>query len=174
MSAMETATDAKAGWCSNCRREEHAMCASPNCTCPDNRRHRNRPDYAGRASKPPPMGVLADARGKAPAAKAPKITAPLWELVEADPPAPPEKPRKKTSVELARPMLEEIAATANPKWHRLALFPSPRSAAYTAVQLRKHYSKTEWEFRAVSVPDVGQSALYVRWLGLSDQKGVES
>lgn len=174
MSATKAVTDAKAGWCSNCRREEHNMCASPKCSCPDKRRHRNHPDYASRDTRqgPPPMGVPSDARGRAPT-ETPKLKKPVWELVQADPPAPPEKPRKKTAVELARPLLEEIASSANSEWHRLAVFPAPRSAAQTRTRLSKAYSKADWEFRAASIPDVGQSALYVRWLG-GGKEGAES
>lgn len=34
-----------------------------------------------------------------------------------------------------------------------------------ASRLRKTYSKAEWEFRAVRVAEVSQSAIYVRRLG---------
>jgi hypothetical protein len=47
-----TRRDAKAGFCSPCRRGGCSLCASSTCLCPDGRRHHNRPDY-GR----PPHGT---------------------------------------------------------------------------------------------------------------------
>jgi hypothetical protein len=94
-----------------------------------------------------------------------KLTKPVWELVRADPPAPPPKPRRLTSVERARPFLEDILAAGSRDWHRLAIFPTTMGAAQTVGRLRKHYSRVEWEWKAARNPDTGQSAVYVRWLG---------
>lgn len=89
----------------------------------------------------------------------------VFELVEADPPVPPPKPRKLTSAERARPLLESLMADGKTTWHRLAVHPSSRGGAFLAVALRKAFPRSEWEFKAVSLAEVGQSAVYVRWLG---------
>lgn len=92
----------------------------------------------------------------------------IFELVEADPPEPPEKPKKPkklTNAERARPLLEQLMAEGNHKWHRICIHPSPHGAGHLAVVFRKAFPKSEWEFKAVSIPEVGQAAVYARWLG---------
>jgi hypothetical protein len=87
----------------------------------------------------------------------------VWELVKADPPAPPTPKKKPTAVELARPLLEEIMAEGSKDWHRIALFPSSMAAGQNRGRIAKAYR--EFEFRAVRVAEISQSAIYVRWLG---------
>jgi hypothetical protein len=165
----EKRTDAKAGFCQWCRQGDHGVCASPTCTCTQVR-HALRPksgddplaDVRARAqgngggSASPPRVIPRERAGKA------KPAAAVWELVKADPPAP--APKKQRNVELARPLLEQIMAEGDRAWHRLAVFPSSMGASQTCGRLRKAYPR-EWEWRAVKVAEVGQSALYVRWLG---------
>jgi len=90
-----------------------------------------------------------------------KRKGPVWGLVRANPPAP---PPKKSQLDQVRILLEEIVAKGSGEWWRLGVFPSRTAAAHMAGRLRKRHSSTEWQFEAVSVPEVGQSALYARWL----------
>lgn len=99
--------------------------------------------------------------GSAPAK--PRLTEPVWGLVKADPPAPPPKPKKLTAIERARPLLEQIMAEGERDWHRIAIFPSSMAAGQTRGRLTKAYR--EFEFQAVRVPEISQSAIYVKWTG---------
>lgn len=157
MSATDTRTDAKRGYCTFCRNGTHALCAAPACACPA-RGHANRPD-----AKAPTAAGRAGVK-RPPRAEPTTLAEPVWELVRADPPAPPPRWHRPTAVERARPLLERLAADANREWHRIALFPSRQAASHTKGRLAKAYRR-EWEWHAVSVPDAGQSAVYVRWLG---------
>lgn len=167
-------TDAKAGYCSNCRSGSCSLCMSSSCSCPDGRKHRNRPDYAkvpDNQRRPAPRGAVGGpprslTRVPKPAAK-PEV---IFELVEADPPVPPPKLRKLTNAERARPLLEQLMAEGNRKWHRICIHHSPHAAGRLAVVFRKAFPKSEWEFRAVTIPEVGQGAVYARWLG---EKGAQ-
>jgi len=148
--------------CPECRNGDHGLCTSSSCRCPDARRHRNRPGY----------GVVAPAaNGSGPASNGTPAGAPTgkavahWELVEADPPAKTLPLSRVSSVERARPLLEEIMASGSRAWHRIALFPSPLAAGQVARRLRRRYPANEWEWQAVSLKEVGQSGLYVRRTG---------
>lgn len=89
---MTAPVNEKAGWCSMCRSEMHSMCASDSCTCPDKRRHRARPGFAGRAATVTPIAqnrkTPAAPAEEAAVAAAPKKPAPepIIELVEETPP----------------------------------------------------------------------------------------
>ncbi|MFP5376920.1 MAG: hypothetical protein ACLGIO_09090 [Acidimicrobiia bacterium] len=170
-------TDAKAGRCQPCREGHHVLCASDTCACPDRRRHTRRPSYGRTNGSPARAGASPAPPRPAPA---PRPTPPrslnrqakpagpaevVFELVEADPPAPPAKPKRLTNAERARPLLEQIMAEGRTKWQRLAIHPSARGAGQLVGAFRKAYPPSEWEFKAVAIPEVGQSAVYVRWLG---------
>jgi hypothetical protein len=165
-------TDAKAGYCGMCRRGSHALCASDTCTC-TTAIHNGRPKFARVAprsatpARPPASSSAASRASGTPAARSPeaKLTEPVWELVRADPPSPPPKPRKLTAVERARPFLELILEAATTDWQRVAIFPTTMGAAQVRARVSKAYSKAEWEWRSAKNPDTGQSALYVRWRG---------
>lgn len=137
---------ASADICGSCRRSQHTNCTRPSCSCTF-ARHANR--RAGTGDPKP----------------ATKLREPVWQLVKADPPAPPPKAKKPTAVERARPFVEEIMAEGDRDWHRFAVFPSSMAAAQTKGRVAKAYR--EFEFQAVRVPEIGQSALYGRWLGKS-------
>lgn len=179
--ATDVRTDAKAGFCNWCRQGDHAVCASVMCKCTQVA-HRNRPKPGadgpaarrnGGGSTPSAQrpadddNPLADVRRRAngAASRPPKAkpTEPVWELVKADPPAPPEKPRRLTVVEKARPLLEQLMAEDLRDWHRIAVFPSSMAAGQTKGRLARRYR--EFDFRAVRVPEISQSAIYVRWVG---------
>lgn len=162
------------GWCRDCRASSHKLCQEPECGCDvglhPKRRSAEAPDdpladvrvrarsNGGGDGRPAAVSSRKPGTGKPTA----KLTAPVWELVKADPPAPP--PKRQKNVELARPMLEQLMAEGDKAWHRLAVFPSSMGASQTCGRMRKAYPR-EWEWLAVKVPEVGQSALYVRWLG---------
>lgn len=161
---MTTTTEApantKTGWCSMCRSGDHPLCASGSCRCPGFGKHPNRPspDRIDKPATPRPTPART-----APKASKPTISAPVWELVKADPPAPPPKPKRLTVVERARPLLEQLMAEGEKSWHRIAVFPSSMGAGQTRTRLAKEYR--EFEFKAVRVPEISQSAIYVRWTG---------
>lgn len=151
------ATTPAAEVCGSCRRSQHTLCTKPACGCLFER-HPNRraPDTATRAP--------ATGNGTAPAKPTPpKLREPVWGLVRADPPPPRPKPKKLTAVERARPLVEQLMAEENREWHRFAVFPSSMSAGQTKGRVAKAYR--EFEFLAVRVPDISQSALYGRWTG---------
>ena len=79
------------------------------------------------------------------------------------PPHPPPKPKRLTAVERARPFVEQIVAEGDRSWHRFAIFPSSMAAAQNKGRVAKAYR--EFEFKAVRVAEIGQSALYGRWTG---------
>lgn len=54
-------------------------------------------------------------------------------------------------------------AEENREWHRFAVFPSSYAAGQCRARIAKAYR--EFEFLAVRVPDISQSALYGRWTG---------
>ena len=66
-------------------------------------------------------------------------------------------------VERARPFVEQLMAEGDRDWHRFAVFPSSIAAGQTRGRVAKAYR--EFEFRAVRVPEISQSALYGRWVG---------
>ena len=166
----DTRTDTKSGYCSMCRSGSHALCGSPSCRCRGGT-HPNRPDAVARRRAAPSNGsasrVMArDASRAADGAttrQKAKVTEPVWELVKADPPAPPPKPQRLTLVERARPFLEELMAQGNHDWHRVVVFPSSMAAGQATGRLRKAYREFEW--KGCRVPDIGQSAVYVKWTG---------
>ena len=169
----EVRRDAKAGYCSRCRNGQHSLCASPadRCGCPY-REHPNRP-----GASPAADGPLADVERRAQASAAPapkastppakaaaKLREPAWQLVKADPPAPPPpKPKRLTVVERARPFVEQLVAEGDRDWHRFAIFPGAQAASQCRARIAKAYP--EMEFKAVRVAEIGQSALYGRWTG---------
>lgn len=162
------AHDTKVGRCQSCREGHCGLCSSPICTCPDRRKHRSRPGYAAPDAR---RSSTAPANGRPPApprslTRAPKPDGPAvvtFELVEADPPVRPPKPRRLTNAERARPLLEQITAENKRTWHRIAIHPSAHGAGALVAALRKAYG--EFEFKAVSLAEAGQSAVYVRWTG---------
>lgn len=96
------------------------------------------------------------------AARADKKQGPVVELVKAEPP---EKPRKLSLAEQVRPLLEEILTTQDRDWFRVILFFKANQANFNIKRLVESHSKTEWEWRAVKLVEVDQSAIYVRWVG---------
>ena len=92
----------------------------------------------------------------------PQLDKPVFELVKATPPDPP--PKNVTITERVRPFLEEILEKDDRDWYRLAIYPGTGAGQGTA-RLTKTYSNKEWEFRSVQLREVGQSAIYVRWIG---------
>lgn len=140
------------GLCGYCRAHAHRRCTSATCVCEGH-------DHPGRATVDPsgqsPVTTATPAKAK--------LTKPLWELVRADPPAPPPKPRKLTAVDHARPFVEQLMAEGDREWHRFAIFPSSMAAGQTRTRVAKAYR--EFEFKAVWVPEVSQSAIYGRWTG---------
>jgi len=167
--------------CPDCREGRHGDCTSPKCTCPDARKHRNRPGYAGRQSTNGAAVAPTRSNGSASAAAngtPPRPTEPPpapasnggkakphWELVRTDPP-PDTPPRwKVTLIERARPFLEDIVAAGSRDWHRVAIYPTTGGAGLAAARLAKRYGAGEWEWTTRRNPDTGQSAIYVRWTG---------
>lgn len=164
--AAEKVRDSKAGWCSPCRRESHALCAAPGCEC-----HRMGEDHPNRPearAQPVRAAAVAPAQSKPAPVKATKATRaprtePVWELVKADPPAPPpkpEKPKKLTPAERAQPLLEAIVEAADKDWHRIALFGSTPNAGRVKTQLAKEFPEG-WEWKAAR-DDEGRPAVFVR------------
>lgn len=142
---MTAAVDEKAGYCTNCRAGSHSLCGSAKCTCPDMRKHRNRPGFAG-TSRPPagPSGSEPVPIDRARAAAAPPAsTGPTFRLVKKDPPPPPEKPRKLT---LAERLEQLLAGVDDSDWYSVVEAPTSRGAS----QLRSRCAKVldGWEFRA--------------------------
>lgn len=66
---------------------------------------------------------------------------------------------------MARPFLEEILVTGSREWHRIVIFPTANRANFVIARLRSAYSKAEWEWRGAKLLEVGQSAIYVRYIG---------
>lgn len=183
--AIDRPTDAKAGFSTMCRRDDHDMCtmAGARCTCEchgaarrflaanGNRKAASSSAAAVGAVRPvqnpeptPPI------RGVTPAGARAKPGDPVFELVKADPPEP---PRKKTVAEFVRPLLEEILVAGDHDWYRIVVFPSPNRANFVLAKLRKAFSSTEWEWRGVKIAEVGQSAIYVRWAGKDGGRALE-
>ncbi len=153
-------TDAKAGFSSMCRRGDHAQCktAQARCICDCHAAARR---MLGRTPPPKPRTRTEPTPPQPPRSlirKAGQKPPPVFELVKADPPAPPEKERRKTLTELVRPLLEEILVARDRDWYRVVLFHTARQASMNVKRCRDAYSKTEWEWRAVKL------ALYVRWV----------
>jgi hypothetical protein len=159
MTPAAAVRDAKAGWCSTCRRGSHALCAAPRCECHRmGEDHPNRPEPGARPIKAAPA--------PAPAAKAraPR-TEPVWELVKADPPAPPPKaakPKKLTPAERAQPFLEAIVEDGDLDWHRIALFGTPHAAGRIKAALATEFAEG-WEWKSAR-DDQGRPAVFVRWV----------
>ena len=169
--------------CGYCRGRRHQVCRGGSCTCTKGSHPNRRPAPAPVAPPHPQADALPDAESPladverraqasaAPASKAstpPKAAAklrePVWQLVKADPPAPPApKPKRLTVVERARPFVEQIVAEGDRDWYRFAIFPSSMAAAQCRARIAKAYP--EFEFKAVRVAEIGQSALYRRWTG---------
>ena len=111
-----------------------------------------------------PVRARSNGNGRHPAGTGPgPLTAPLFELVRSDPPEKVRKPHRTSLIEKVRPLLEQLMADANEDWHRIALYPKAHAAAPNKGRLAKAYGEFEW--RAVRLPEVDQSAIYVRWLG---------
>ena len=91
--------------------------------------------------------------------------APVIELVKADPPPVVKKSYYRPLSEQVRPHLEQIVVAEDRDWFRVVLFFKAMSAPIAVRKLRQAYSKTEWEFEARKLDEVGQSAIYVRWVG---------
>lgn len=138
----DQAVNEKAGWCSMCRGDMHSMCASDSCTCPDKRRHRGRPSFAGRDAtvtpiaqnrKTPPPAAERTTVANATPEKAPAAE-PIIELVEEEPPA---TPVKLTLVDQVLAAVQEPGLRGG-TWYRVAVMPTSRSAKALATKLSKH------------------------------------
>jgi hypothetical protein len=105
-----------------------------------------------RAAEPEPEPVPRDKR------------LPVVRLVKADPP-PLVKPTQPKLTELVRPLLEEILVSQDRDWFRVVLFFKDRQAAMNLKRLRDAHSRTAWQWEARRLSEVGQSAIYVRWVG---------
>jgi hypothetical protein len=90
---------------------------------------------------------------------------PVVDLVRADPPAPPAPKRKPSLAEQVRPFLELLLVEGDRDWYRVVLFHKARQAAMNIKRIRESHSKADWEWRAVKLDEVDQSAIYVRWVG---------
>lgn len=128
--------DAKAGFCSNCRQNGHALCASPTCTC-IGFAHRNRPSTTRPAAAPTAPAAAPKAKSKAAKVQA------VWELVKEAPAAPP--PKKLTPAQRAQPFLEAITEAEDGDWHRIALFGTPHAAGRAKAVLAKEFGEG-WEW----------------------------
>lgn len=156
MSASTTTVrDAKAGWCSTCRRGAHALCAAPGCECHRmGEDHPNRPEARTAPATAPVAAVPAPAKPKA--TKPPKA-APVWELVKATPPP---TAKKQSPAELAQPMLEAILESEDLDWWRIALFGTPHAAGRVKAQLAEEFPEG-WEWKSAR-DDEGRPAVFVR------------
>lgn len=123
------ARDAKAGFCSNCRAGSHGLCMKATCTCPDARRHRNRPGYGDverpEAQETPPRNNTRTTR---------PTTTPVIELVREEPPA----PVVKLSVAEQIMKAVEDGLPVGGEWFRVVIMPTPRAAKALATKLSKH------------------------------------
>lgn len=139
MAAAEVADaprNEKAGWCSMCRSDMHSMCASASCTCPDKRRHRGRPGFAGRDdAQPTPIDR---ARKASPPASVDK---PVFRLRKEEPPEPPRK------LTLSDQLLPMLASIEDGDWYSVAECPTSRGAGVMAGKCRK-LGIPGWEWRA--------------------------
>lgn len=147
MSPAAAVRDAKAGWCSTCRRGAHALCAAPGCECHRmGEAHPNRPEPGARPRAIPPAPAPASSAKPAKPAKAKKVE-PVWELVKEDPPAPPPIPKKLTPAERVQPFLEAIAEADDKDWHRVVIFGTPHAAGRAKAALAKEFADG-WEWKA--------------------------
>jgi hypothetical protein len=89
---------------------------------------------------------------------------PVIQLVKADPPPKPNPPRV-TLAEQVRPLLEEILVMQDRDWYRVVLFFKARQASMNLKRLRDAHSRGLWQWEARQLPEVDQSAIYVRWIG---------
>lgn len=94
---------------------------------------------------------------------------PVIELVKADPPPLVKKSYYRPLSEQVRPLLEQILVAGDRDWFRVVLFFKAMSAPMSVRKLRQAYTKGEWEWEARKLDEVGQSAIYVRWIG--EQRG---
>lgn len=134
----DVVTNTKAGWCSMCRSDMHSLCASAVCTCPDMRRHRQRPGFgsvtpidqnrkANRSARPPQAK-------EATVADTPVQAEPIIELVAEDPP---EKPTKTTVIDQVVALIQQPGLVRG-KLYRVAVMPTTRAAGVLATRLSKH------------------------------------
>lgn len=140
MTTPEPMHDDKAGFCSNCRRGDHALCASPTCTCPDMRRHRNRPGFA-QIDKP---SVVAPLR---PATKDDGL---VW----CDPPTTRRGAQPVDFVALAAPCVDRPG-----DWLRIKVYKA-KSGAGTAAKKCRAALGDGWDVHAARIPE--GSGLWVR------------
>jgi hypothetical protein len=153
---------------SMCRDGNHKTCRElkMRCVC----------DCHARQAAAPAKATKARARNSAPPpepAPLPRTAkrAPVIALVKADPPAVVKKSYYRPIAEQVRPLLEEILVAGDRDWFRVVLFFKAMSAPLAVRKLRQTYSKTEWEFEGRKLEEVGQSAIYVRWVG-SQERGI--
>lgn len=165
--ATATVVDAKAGFCSSCRRGAHVMCGSPTCECDMRKDHPNRPSsLPAAAARPVAVARPAEPPTTTPPPRsAPALTSPVFERVREDPPEPERKVRQ-TTAELVLPILADIERVGDKVWWRVALFPKRQQAAHARIAVAKALGDAAggWEFKAVKVapPGPGASALYAR------------
>jgi hypothetical protein len=145
-----TDVDTKAGFCSNCRRGDHTLCGSPSCTCPDMRKHRNRPGFA----------VVGDTPKRIPTLAVQRATSDQHDPVWCDPPVVARRGATVDYKALAAPCLGRPSA-----WLRLKLYKA-KSGAGSAAKKCKAALGEGWEVRAVRIPE--GSGLWVRWMGEED------
>ena len=142
---------------SMCRDGKHRTCAELRmrcaCDCHSQPAKQARSSTRSRAT-PEPAPVPAHA-----------ARAPVIELVKADPPPVVKRSYYRPLSEQVRPLLEQILVDADRDWFRVILFFKAMSAPLAVRKLRQSYSNTEWEFEARKLAEVGQSAIYVRWVG---------
>jgi hypothetical protein len=155
---MMTLEQTKTSKSSMCRDGSHALCAVDRCGCGCHRgvkprSRRATPEHNGNGAEPVKPAPL-------------RFQSPVIELVKADSP---DRQRKTYGspklVELVRPLLEQILVAGEREWYRCVLFPGTRRAGMNCWRLQKRYGSAEWEWRFVPLPEVDQSAIYVRWIG---------
>ena len=150
---------------SMCRDRNHKTCAElrMRCACEC---------HAGQdaqlAKKAATSKKVVSARTRATAEPAPlprEDRGPVIELVKADPPPVVKRSYYRPLSEQVRPLLEQVLVAGDRDWFRVVLFFKAMSAPIAVRKIRQAYSKTEWEFEARKLDEVGQSAIYVRWIG---------
>ena len=153
MTAAETRTDRKAGYCGRCRAGDHALCASPagRCACTE-RRHPNRP-----SARPQEDTV--------PAAAARPIAAVPSTVVRWEDPPEPTRGRRPSNM-FAPELLRELERNPG-RWARVDNLKSKSGASSRAKAFRSgKYAPIApplWE--AVVRATATGSAFYLRFVG---------
>jgi hypothetical protein len=153
---------------SMCGDRNHETCTKlrMRCACNCHAQQNGQPAANKSTSRKAPARNSARPRGTPKPAPIPQnARGPVIELVKADPPPVVKKSYYRPLSEQVRPFLEQILVAGDRDWFRLVLFFKAMSAPVALRKVRQAYSKTEWQFEARKLDEVGQSAIYVRWIG---------